>query len=123
MGGSGGGSASERTPRIAAAGGSDSGGVRGAPGGDCHQVDFEATVASLAPDLDPPLHVGEILAVVLSGVAPSQRIELRRDEDTIGTIVNQFATLLACIEAGVEFQAEVTRATAPVSVRVAAIPL
>lgn len=113
MGGSGGGGSypsggagSGRKPT-----GGGGGGAGGEEGSDCH-FEFTTTIFGPVPHLVASLSVGSVLDVMLAGRTlnlhdPSQRNQI------VGTLAGatQIPSLVACINAGISYNATVTQVT------------
>lgn len=86
---------------------------------DCAKLRFTCVLAGVDPDVLAATATGDVGEVVLRGVPPTQALEVVVDGESLGSIVDRWDELIACINRGVEFSATMVEATEPVRVRVA----
>lgn len=87
---------------------------------DCANLKFTCVLNGVDPAVLSTVAVGSVCEVSLSGVPPTQVLAvLTPAGDRLGSIVDRWAELIACIERGVEFTAKIEQRTGPVRVYVA----
>lgn len=92
------------------------GGPDPSPGtGGCGRLSFQTTVTSVQAGVLAGLAEGDVCAVVLHGTAPARQIRvLTPAGDVLGAIVDRWAELADCLEAGYDYTATLLTARPPV---------
>lgn len=87
--------------------------------GGCGRLSFVTTVVSVQAAALASLTPGNVCQLVLAGTAPELRIEVRMpDGSLLGAVVDRWAELVQCLQAGYDYDAEVVTASPPVRVRI-----
>jgi hypothetical protein len=86
--------------------------------GACGRLTFLTTVNSVDAAVAAGVSGGDVLDVVLVGTAPTRRVEVRTPFETLGSITQNWAQLVECLEGGWTYQAVVLNVGPPLRVRV-----